>query len=104
MLLREAVSRAVLRERFVHARITDDLDGGFGIQMFAHLAKNQAMLRTLFDAVPDIVTLTRFSDGKLFEVNEEFLKRTGLGREAALATSTVQLGAWARALQSAAQP
>ena len=24
-------------------RITDDLDGGFGIQMFAHLAKNQAM-------------------------------------------------------------
>ncbi len=58
------------------------------------LAKNEAMLRTLFDAVPDIVTLTRFSDGKLFEVNEEFLKRTGLGREAALATSVVQLGAW----------
>ena len=59
------------------------------------LAKSEAMLRTLFDAVPDIVTLTRFSDGKLFEVNEEFLKRTGLGREAALATSVVQLGAWA---------
>ena len=58
------------------------------------LAKNEAMLRTLFDAVPDIVTLTRFSDGKLFEANEEFLKRTGLGREAALATSVVQLGAW----------
>ncbi len=58
------------------------------------LAKNEAMLRTLFDAVPDIVTLTRFSDGKLFEVNVEFLKRTGLGREAALATSVVQLGAW----------
>jgi len=58
------------------------------------LAKNEAMLRTLFDAVPDIVTLTRFSDGKLFEASEEFLKRTGLGREAALATSVVQLGAW----------
>ncbi len=60
------------------------------------LSKSQAMLRTLFDAVPDIVTLTRFSDGKLFEVNEEFLKRTGLDREAALATSVVQLEAWAR--------
>ena len=24
-------------------RITDDLDGGFGIQMFAHLAKNEAI-------------------------------------------------------------
>ena len=58
------------------------------------LAKSEAMLRTLFDAVPDIVTLTRFSDGKLFEVNEEFLKRTGLDREAALATSVVQLDAW----------
>jgi PAS domain S-box-containing protein len=62
----------------------------------ARLAKSEAMLRILFDAVPDIVTLTRFSDGKLFEVNEEFLKRTGLDREAALATSIVQLGAWTR--------
>jgi PAS domain S-box-containing protein len=52
------------------------------------------MLRTLFDAVPDIMTLTRFSDGKLFEVNEEFLKRIGLDRKAALATSVVQLDAW----------
>jgi two-component system sensor histidine kinase/response regulator len=60
------------------------------------LAKSEAMLRILFDAVPDIVTLTRFSDGKLFEVNEEFLKRTGLDREAALETSIVQLGAWTR--------
>lgn len=24
-------------------RITNDLDGGFGIQMFAHLAKNEAI-------------------------------------------------------------
>jgi hypothetical protein len=24
-------------------RITDDLDGGFGIQMFCHLAKNEAI-------------------------------------------------------------
>ncbi len=60
------------------------------------LAKSEAMLRMLFDAVPDIVTLTRFSDGKLFEVNEEFLKRIGLGREAALTTSVVELGAWVR--------
>jgi PAS domain S-box-containing protein len=58
------------------------------------LAKSETMLRTLFDAVPDIMTLTRFSDGKLFEVNEEFLKRTGLDRKAALATSVVQLDAW----------
>jgi two-component system sensor histidine kinase/response regulator len=58
------------------------------------LAKSEAMLRTLFDAVPDVVTLTRFSDGKLFEVNEEFLRRTGLTREQALATSTLKTGVW----------
>ena len=58
------------------------------------LAKSEAMLRTLFDAVPDIVTLTRFSDGKLFEVNEEFLIRTGLSREQALKSSVLEVGAW----------
>ena len=58
------------------------------------LAGSETMLRKLFDAVPDIVTLTRFSDGKLFEVNEEFLRRSGLSREQALATSTLEVAAW----------
>jgi PAS domain S-box-containing protein len=54
------------------------------------------VLRALFDAVPDIVTLTRFSDGKLLEVNDEFLKRSGLSREQALATSVIRARAWVR--------
>ncbi len=58
------------------------------------LAGSETMLRKLFDAVPDIVTLTRFSDGKLLEVNEEFLRRSGLSREQALATSTLEVAAW----------
>jgi two-component system sensor histidine kinase/response regulator len=58
------------------------------------LAGSETMLRKLFDAVPDVVTLTRFSDGKLFEVNEEFLARSGLSREQALATSTLEVAAW----------
>jgi len=36
------LSTQVLRRPWKR-RITDDLDGGFGIQMFAHLAKNQAI-------------------------------------------------------------
>jgi len=60
------------------------------------LARSQKVLRTLFDAVPDIVTLTRFSDGKLFEVNDELLRRTGLTREQALSTSVIQANAWVR--------
>ncbi len=60
------------------------------------LAGSQAMLRTLFDAVPDIVTLTRFSDGKLIDTNEELLRRNGLSREKTLADfdgSSWRLGA-----------
>jgi PAS domain-containing protein len=72
------------------------------IEKEARLAGSQAVLRKLFDAVPDIVTLTRFSDGKLFEVNEEVLKRTGLRREEALATSVVNLAAWVRPEERAA--
>ncbi len=60
------------------------------------LAKSEAMLRTLFDAVPDIVTLTRFSDGKVIETNDELLRRTGLTREQALSTSVTRAGAWVR--------
>ena len=60
------------------------------------LTRSEAMLRTLFDAVPDVVTLTRFSDGQLFEVNHEFLRRTGFTREEALSTSVTRAGAWVR--------
>jgi PAS domain S-box-containing protein len=66
------------------------------------LVRNQAVLRKLFDAVPDVVTLTRFSDGKFFEVNEEILRRAGLSREDALATSVVELAIWVRPEERAA--
>jgi PAS domain S-box-containing protein len=60
------------------------------------LARSQTMLRTLFDAVPDIVTVTRFSDGKLIDVNEELLRRNGLSREKTLAISMARADAWVR--------
>ncbi|HVA41163.1 MAG TPA: ATP-binding protein, partial [Candidatus Binataceae bacterium] len=60
------------------------------------LAKSEALLRTLFDAVPDMVAVTRFSDGKLLEVNDEFLRRTGFTREQALSTSVTRAGFWVR--------
>jgi two-component system, sensor histidine kinase and response regulator len=60
------------------------------------LSRNEAMIRQLFDAVPDLVTVSRLTDGKFIEVNAEFLKRTGLSREEALTTSTVEIGQWPR--------
>ncbi len=60
------------------------------------LSRKEATMRQLFDAVPDFVTLTRLADGKYLDVNAEFLRRAGLTREKALATSTVEMGQWAR--------
>ena len=60
------------------------------------LSGREATMRQLFDAVPDFVTLTRLADGKYLDVNAEFLRRAGLTREKALATSTVEMGQWAR--------
>jgi PAS domain S-box-containing protein len=60
----------------------------------ANLRRSATIIRKLFDAVPDIVTLTRFSDGRLLDVNEEFTRRSGLSREQALQTSVLEINAW----------
>ena len=57
--------------------------------------RSEAMMGRLFDAIPDIVVHIRLSDGKLLEVNDEFLRRTGLSREKAVSTSVLQIGLWA---------
>jgi PAS domain-containing protein len=38
----------------------------------ARLRRTEAMMRQLFDAVPDFVTLTRLADGKFLEVTPSF--------------------------------
>ena len=60
------------------------------------MRRREAMFRQLFDAVPDLVTVSRLSDGKFIEVNAEFLRRSGLSREKALTTSTLEIGQWVR--------
>jgi PAS domain S-box-containing protein len=50
------------------------------------IADSEAMLRSMFDATPDII-ITRRANGPIIDVNEEFVKRTGITREQALATS-----------------
>jgi len=59
------------------------------------LRESEAMLRTVFDALPDCMTITRMADGATLEVNREFLK-TGYTREEVLGTSTFKLGRWPR--------
>jgi len=57
---------------------------------------SEATIRQVLDAIPGLVVLTRLRDGKLQEVNQEFLERTGFTREEALSGSTRTLGLYAR--------
>lgn len=48
-----------------------------------------------FQSSPYALLLTKISDGKIFEVNEGFVKITGYAPEEALGKSTLELGLWA---------
>ena len=59
-------------------------------------SQSEATMRQMLDAMPSLVILTRFRDGRLLEANQEFLERTGLSREQVLSSSTRELGLYAR--------
>ena len=59
------------------------------------LREGEEMLRKIFDAAPDSITICRMSDGATLEVNREFLK-AGYTREEVLGVSSVSLGRWTR--------
>jgi two-component system, sensor histidine kinase and response regulator len=50
------------------------------------IAQSEAMLRSMFEATPDII-ITRRADGPILQVNDEFVKRTGISREQAVGNS-----------------
>jgi two-component system, sensor histidine kinase and response regulator len=57
------------------------------------LAESEAMLRTIFDATVDLVTIVRFSDGKLLDVNQA-VEHYGVTRAMVLGSTTHALGIW----------
>lgn len=59
------------------------------------LRRSEEMFSRLFHLSPDIITLARFSDGRLLEVNEAFTALTGFSREEAIGNSTVDIGLFA---------
>jgi two-component system, sensor histidine kinase and response regulator len=74
-----------LRAEVAHRRRTAD-----------KLAESEAMLRTIFDATVDLVTIVKFSDGKLIDVNAA-IEHYGLTREMALGSTTLSMGLWPEA-------
>jgi two-component system sensor histidine kinase/response regulator len=78
-------SEEQLRAEVAHRRRTAD-----------KLAESEAMLRTIFDATVDLVTIVKFSDGKLIDVNAA-IEHYGLTREMALGATTLSMGLWPEA-------
>ena len=62
----------------------------------ARSSQSEATIRHMFDAIHGLVVLTRLRDGKLLEVNREFLERTGFSKKEVLSGSTRELGLYAR--------
>jgi two-component system, cell cycle sensor histidine kinase and response regulator CckA len=48
-----------------------------------------------FHLGPDAVTITAIADGRLLEVNDNFLRLTGYSRDEIIGRSTLELGLWA---------
>ena len=88
------------------AQIAVRLSNGYRRTLWLHLeelrsaqarsSQSEATMRQVLDAIPGLVVLTRLRDGKLLQVNQEFLERTGISREQVLSTSTQELGLYAR--------
>jgi len=59
------------------------------------LRQSEATLRKVFDANFDSITISDLNDGRYLEVNEAFLRNTGLAREAVIGKNFTQVGLWA---------
>ncbi len=75
-------SQERLRAEVAHGQRTAD-----------QLAESEAMLRTIFDATVDLITIARFSDARLINVNAA-IEHYGITRELALGSTTLSLGLW----------
>jgi two-component system sensor histidine kinase/response regulator len=59
------------------------------------LRQSEAVLRKIFEASPDCITLARLSDGKFLAVNDGFVREFGFTREEAIGKTQRELGLWA---------
>jgi len=59
------------------------------------LRQSEEKFATAFRMSPDLIILTRTTDGVILDVNDSFERMLGYPREAAVGRSTAELGAWA---------
>ena len=91
------VSMTFALSLMVSRRLLGELESDIVLraQVEEALRKSEARLSAAFHTVPDSVLITRFSDGRIVEVNESCVARLGFSEEEMLGKTTVELGIWA---------
>jgi len=64
-------------------------------QAEAAAGNSEAHFQTLFQTSLDAISISRLSDGRIFDANEAFLDLTGFSREEVIGGSSTDLGIWA---------
>lgn len=60
-------------------------------QFACELRETSEILSSVYNLNPDAISLTRFSDGKFLDCNQEFLNKTGYSREEVLGRTSLEL-------------
>ena len=55
------------------------------------LSQTSEMLSTIYDMNPDAIALTRASDGKIINCNQEYLNQIGYSREEVIGQTSLEL-------------
>lgn len=64
-------------------------------QVQATLSNTEAKFAKVFEASPDVITISTLKDGRFLEVSESFLEVSGYGRDEVIGRTSIELGIWA---------
>jgi diguanylate cyclase (GGDEF)-like protein/PAS domain S-box-containing protein len=91
------VSMTFALSLMVSRRLRDELTADIArrTEVEEDLRRSEEMLSAAFHTVPDVLLITRFSDGQIVQANESGAARLGFSDEEMLGKTTLGLGIWA---------
>ena len=83
-----------------------EMDAGSGAGVEGERQRSERLFAAAFNESPEALVLSRFSDGLIVDVNQEWLHLTGFAREEVIGHTVVEIGYWtdAQSRQKALMP
>lgn len=72
----------------------DEVDAGRVAGAEGERLRSERLFSAVFDESPEALVLSRFSDGLIVDVNQEWLQLAGFGREEVIGRTLVEIGYW----------